>query len=191
MTEQLHFHFSLSCIGEGNGNPLQCSSLENPRYGGDWWAAVYGVPQSQIRLKWHSSSSIRNCRAWKEDNLSKRKSRSRKEPDIFAEDCFPGGTSNKEPTCQCRRHKRLRFNPWVGKFPWRRAWLQWIHSSILVWRISWTEEPGGQQSMGSQRFGHNWSHLAHKVFVLVEMFQKEKNLNMRTIGFLMWVSLLR
>ena len=46
-TEQLHFHFSLSCIGEGNGNPLQCSCLENPRDGGAWWAAVYGVTQSQ------------------------------------------------------------------------------------------------------------------------------------------------
>ena len=46
MTEQLHFHFSLSCIGEGNGNPLQCSCLENPRDGGAWWAAVYGVTQS-------------------------------------------------------------------------------------------------------------------------------------------------
>ena len=43
MTEQLPFHFSLSCIGEGNGNPLQCSCLENPRDGGAWWAAVYGV----------------------------------------------------------------------------------------------------------------------------------------------------
>ena len=42
MTEQLHFHFSLSCIGEGNGNPLQCSCLENPKDGGAWWAAVYG-----------------------------------------------------------------------------------------------------------------------------------------------------
>ena len=42
MTEQLHFHFSLSCIGEGNGNPLQCSCLENPRDGGAWWGAVYG-----------------------------------------------------------------------------------------------------------------------------------------------------
>ena len=46
MTEQLHFHFSLSCIGEGNGNPLQCSCLENPRDGGAWWAAIYGVAQS-------------------------------------------------------------------------------------------------------------------------------------------------
>ena len=48
MTERLHFHFSLSCIGEGNGNPLQCSCLENPRDGGAWWAAVYGVAQSQV-----------------------------------------------------------------------------------------------------------------------------------------------
>ena len=56
-TERLHFHFSLSCTGEGNGNPLQCSCLENPRDGGAWWAAVYGVAQSQTRLKQLSSSS--------------------------------------------------------------------------------------------------------------------------------------
>ena len=57
MTERLHFHFSLSCIGEENGNPLQCSCLENPRDGGAWWAAVYGVAQSWTRLKRLSSSS--------------------------------------------------------------------------------------------------------------------------------------
>ena len=51
MTERLHFHFSLSCTGEGNGNPLQCSCLENPRDGGAWWAAVYEVAQSRTRLK--------------------------------------------------------------------------------------------------------------------------------------------
>ena len=56
-TERLHFHFSLSCIGEGNGNPLQCSCLENPRDGRAWWAAVYGVTQSRTRLKRLSSSS--------------------------------------------------------------------------------------------------------------------------------------
>ena len=50
-TERFHFHFSLSCIGEGNGNPLQCSCLENPRDGEAWWAAVYGVAQSRTRLK--------------------------------------------------------------------------------------------------------------------------------------------
>ena len=57
MTEWLHFHFSLSCIGERNGNPFQCSCLENPRDGGAWWAAIYGVAQSRTRMKRLSSSS--------------------------------------------------------------------------------------------------------------------------------------
>ena len=56
-TEQLHFPFSLPCIGEGNGNPLQRSCLENPRAGGAWGAAVYGAAQSRTRLKRRSSSS--------------------------------------------------------------------------------------------------------------------------------------
>ena len=56
-TERLHFHFSLSCIGEGHGNPLQCSCLENPRDGGAWWAAVSGVAQSRTRLKRLRSNS--------------------------------------------------------------------------------------------------------------------------------------
>ena len=62
MTEHLHSHFSLSCSGEGNGNPLQGSCLENPRDRGAWWAAVYGVKQSQTRLKRLSSSSSRAVR---------------------------------------------------------------------------------------------------------------------------------
>ena len=57
MTERLPFHFSLSCFGEGNGNPLQCSGLENPRDGGAWWAAIYGVAQSRTRLRTRLSSS--------------------------------------------------------------------------------------------------------------------------------------
>ena len=64
MTERLHFPFSLSCIGEGNSNPLQCSCLENPRDRGAWWAAVYGVAQGRERLKQLSSNSSRhhiNC----------------------------------------------------------------------------------------------------------------------------------
>ena len=56
-TKRLHFHFSLACTGEGNGNPLQCSCLENPRDGGACWAAVYGVAQSRTRLTRLSSSS--------------------------------------------------------------------------------------------------------------------------------------
>ena len=58
MTERLHFHFSLSCIGEGNGNPLQCSCLENPRDGGAWWATIYGFTQSRTQLSTFSSIYI-------------------------------------------------------------------------------------------------------------------------------------
>ena len=53
---------------------------------------------------------------------------------------FSGGTSGKEPTCQCRRHKKCGLDSWVGKIPWRKEWL-------LYWRILWTEEPGGLQSI--------------------------------------------
>ena len=60
---------------------------------------------------------------------------------------FPAGTRGKEPACQCRRHRRLRFNPWVGKIPWRREGMA-ACSSILAWRIPWTEEPGGLPSVG-------------------------------------------
>ena len=71
-TEQLHFHFSLSCIGEGNGNPLQCSCLENPRDRGAWWAAIYGVAQSQTQLKQLSSSRIQLLTKYMETKLRKK-----------------------------------------------------------------------------------------------------------------------
>ena len=87
---------SLSCIGEGNGNPLQYSCLENPRDGGAWGAAVYGVAQSWTRLKRLSSSSSSVLIG------------------------LPRWCSGKESTCQCRKHKRCRLNPWVGKICWRR-----------------------------------------------------------------------
>ena len=61
LNEWVHFHFSLSCIGEGNGNPLQCSCLENPRDGEAWWAAISGVAQSRTRRKRLSSSSSSAC----------------------------------------------------------------------------------------------------------------------------------
>ena len=95
LTERLHFRFSLSCIGEGNGNPLQCSCLENPRDGEAWWAAIYGVTQSRIRLKRLSNSAA------------------------LAEKAMAP------------------------------------HSSTLAWKIPWMEEPGGLQSMGSLRVGHD------------------------------------
>ena len=74
-TERLDFHFSLSCIGEGNGNPLQCSCLENPGDGGAWWAAVYGVAQSRTRLKRLSSSSSSSFTDGKEATTKKHKTR--------------------------------------------------------------------------------------------------------------------
>ena len=97
-TKRLHFHFSLSCIGEGNGNPLHYSCLENPRDSGAWWAAVYGVAQSRTRLKWLSSSSSSDIK-------------------------------------------------------WEKAMT--LHSSILAWKIPWTEEPGRLQSMGSLGVEHD------------------------------------
>ena len=66
---------------------------------------------------------------------------------------FPGSTSGKEPACQCRRHKRFGFDPWVGKIPWRKTW----QPTPVFWpgESPWTEEPGRLQSMGSLRVGHD------------------------------------
>ena len=113
-TERLHFPFSLSCIGEGNGNPLQCSCLENPRDGGASWAAVSGVTQSRTWLKWLSSSS---------------------------------SSSGKGSTCQCRSHG---FDPESGISPGIGNGNP-SSTSILAWKIPWTEEPGRLQSMGLHR----------------------------------------
>ena len=71
-TERLHFHFSVSCTGEGNGNPLQCSCLENPGDGGAWWASVYGVAQSRTRLKRLSRSSSMQLNTIKTNNPIKK-----------------------------------------------------------------------------------------------------------------------
>jgi len=73
---------------------------------------------------------------------------------------FPGGASAKKPACQCRGIRECRLNPWVRKIPKRRACMA-THSSILAWRISWTEVPGRLWSIGSYRVRHNSSDLAH------------------------------
>ena len=82
-------------------------------------------------------------------------------PSAGGQGSIPGqGTrrlSGKESACQCRRHRKYGFNPWAGKIPWSRA-LEWemaTDSSILLWGIPWTEGPGGLQSIGLQRVGHN------------------------------------
>ena len=94
-TKRLHFDFSLSCTGEGNGNPLQCSCLENPGDGGAWWAAVHWVAQSWTRLKRISSSSIIDIKVteikevqtlaifeWEKEKLSKCTEKKNKKPHI-------------------------------------------------------------------------------------------------------------
>ena len=124
-TERLHLQLSLSCIGEGNGNPLQCSCLENPRDGGALWAAVCGVAQSPTWLKRLSSSS--------------------------------SGSDGKESACNTGRVQSL-----VWEDPLEEGMA--ILSNILAWKISWTEEPGGLQSMGSQRVRHNWATHTTSLF---------------------------
>ena len=69
-----------------------------------------------------------------------------------------GGTSGKEPPCQCKRCKRCEFSLWVGKIYWRRTWP--THSNILAWGIPQTEEPGGLRCIGSQRVGHCLAHTS-------------------------------
>ena len=96
--------------GQGHGNPLQYSCLENPMDRGAWWASC---------SSWgHTESDMT------ERNRSKPSTGARAK--VFAMACkalgFPGGTRGKESACQCRRHKRRRFDPWVGKIPWRRVW---------------------------------------------------------------------
>ena len=126
LTERLHFHFLLSCIGEGNGNPLQCSCLENPRDGGAWWAAVYGVGQSRTRLKRLSSSSS----------------------SIYM---WASLVAQMVKNLLAMQETRVQFLVQDGPLEEEMA----THSSSLAWRIPWTEEPGGLQSMGLQRVGHD------------------------------------
>ena len=97
-----------------------------------WWAAIYGVAQSRTRLKQRSRARMG----------------------------FPGGASGKEPAGQCRGWTRCGFDPWVGKIPLEEDMTTYF--SMLAWRILQSEEPGGLQSMGSQRVRQDWSNLAHK-----------------------------
>ena len=131
MTEWLHFHFSLSCIGEGNDNPLQCSCLENPRDGGAWWAAIYGVAQSQTPLKWLSSSSSSEFWGF---------------PGSWAFQVFSGERIH----LLWRRYRQTWF-PWVRKIPWKRAWQP---TPVSLPGVSHGQS---SQFTGSQRVGHDWS----------------------------------
>ena len=130
-------------IGEGNGNPLQCSCLENPRDGGAWWADVYGVTQSRTQLKRLSSSS----------RLSTK-------PGIFVVGHhFRGGSKARQgelpigsvakspPVTRETQEMPVRSLRWENPLEEEMA----THSSILAWRVPWTEEPGGLQCIGSHK----------------------------------------
>ena len=82
---------------------------------------------------------------------------------------FSGGASGKEPACQCRRCKRCWFNPFIRKIPWRRA----TCSSILAWRMPWTEESGGLHCIGSQRVRPGWSWLSMHVSEDIDKLRKK------------------
>ena len=131
MTERLHFHFSLACIGEGNGNPLQCSCLENPRDGGAWCAAVYGVAQSRTRLKQLSSSSSSSM-SWHP---------------LWA--FLVAHIVKNLPAMQ---------ETWVWSLGWKDPLEEGTatHSSILACRILMDRGAWWLQSIGYQRVKHDW-----------------------------------
>ena len=149
-----------SSPGEGNGNPFQYSCLENSMDRGAWWAIVLGVLKSQTWLKRLSTHAFLKCN-------------SSKSLWLVAPNMFIDGNSLFSPT----RGKILwilvnlkvfmnppakevfEFNIWMGKIPLGKGIA--THSSILAWRIPWTEKPGGLQSTGSQRVRHNWSNLVY------------------------------
>ena len=188
MTEPLPFHFSLSCIGEGNGNPLQCSCLENPRDRGASWAAIYGVAQSRTQLKWLSSSSssyLMPCICWGNALFW---------IDLIQDQCkvllicFRMGNGlggfvkfcvwvKQVKTIMQSPGRKMQTSPhfWsLIHFPQAALVTQTVqksvcsaedpglipgqedplkktmatHSSVLAWRMLWTEGPGGLQSMG-------------------------------------------
>ena len=144
-TERLPFHFSLSCIGEGNGNSLQCSCLENPRDGGAWWAAVYGVAQSRTRLKRLSSSSSR---------LTKQLRQRHPTPVLLP------GKSHGQRAWWAAVHGVTKSRTWLSNFTFTfhvHALEKEMatHSGVLAWGIPGTGEPGGLPSMGSHRVGHD------------------------------------
>ena len=156
-TERLPFHFSLSCIGDGNGNPLQCSCLENPRDGGAWWAAVYGVAQSRTRLKRLSSSS--HYKIFTSSLLLH---------ESFEFGGFPSDSDCKEFSCNAGD---LVSIPGSGRSLGKGVA---NYSILLVWRIPWTEELGKLQSLGSQRVRQNWVNNTYHFHFWVSSFLWEK-----------------
>ena len=167
-TERLHFHFSLSCIGEGNGNQLQCSCLENPRDGEAWWAAVYGVAQKRL-----SSSSSTPTMGYPGGSVVKNPPTNAGDSGwILGLGRSPGEGNGNPLQCSClenpmdrgawwaivhgvvRDRTRLSDFTFTSHFHALEKEMA-THSSVLAWRIPGTGEPGGLPSVGSHRVGHN------------------------------------
>ena len=129
--------------------------------GGQWWMFLEGNqasrPLEKCWMYWGVLSEECLVGRWSQDTLHDLKAGVW----LLWNEAFlrPGGASGEELTCQCRRHERRRFDPWVGKIPWRRAW--WPTPVFLPGKIAWTEEPGRLQSMGSQGVGHDWVTFTH------------------------------
>ena len=157
---------SLSCIGEGNGNPLQCSCLENPRDGGAWWAAVYGVAQSLTRLKRLSSSS---SQSYGEGNGTPLQYSCLENP-------MDGGAWKAAVHGVTEGRTRLSDFTFTFHLPALEKEMA-THSSVLAWRIPGTGEPGGLPSMGSHRVGHDWSDLVVVVVMVHLMSTRIRNEN--------------
>ena len=170
-TERLHFHFSLSCIGEGNGNPLQCSCRENPRDGGAWWAAVYAVAQSQTRLKRLSSSSsshigLRLPWRWKIDMVRLTDGRSDQiSRSVVSDSLQPHELQLARPPCP---------SPTPGVHPDSRPYSQWCHPSISSSVVPFSSHsqslPASESFPMSQLFA--WGGQSTGVSVLASFLPK-------------------
>ena len=160
MTERLHFQFSLSCIGEGSGNPLHCSCLENPRDGGAWWAAVYGVTQSRTWLKRLSSQQSTHAHSssfifrWHSSFIWK----------LYVAQCktefgvqahWLGYPASEESWAHDASQTTVILSPGLlcPQFPLRR-------SQVVILVITWSWDPGQSCLDQGWRSCHQWNVLA-------------------------------
>ena len=144
--------------GEGSGHPLQDSCQENPTDKGAWWATVYGVTES---LTWWNMSWVNNNQTFCDDfffQSLKPKKYVNILLSLYGDYGLPQCSVVKNPPAM-QETRETGFHPWVRKIPLEEGMA--THSSVLAWRIPWTEEPGGLQSMGTHGVRHNWSNLAH------------------------------
>ena len=160
--------------GEGNGNPLHYPCQENPIDRGAWQASVPGVTKNQTLLRMHAQHrtgfSVHPARLLCPSDFPGKNTSCCSVAKSCLTLCNPmyhnvpgflDGVNGKESSCQCKRHKRFRSNPWIGKLPWRRAWQ--TRSSILSWRIPWTEKSVGYSPQGHKESDMTEAtlHIAH------------------------------